>query len=162
MSTRIPAAGLRRAAFVWQFAAVVVLPLWLLVGYAIWGPGLAGFLGISLLAPLLVVALLALAALFTARASVRRPRMLGPADTAVLAVVTVAVAGFGFFTPATPWFGVLAVAGVLGGFWLGGSELVTEIRTGMRRTLADLGFGPTEVRSAIDAGEYVVIKPSER
>ena len=143
MSTRI-LAGIRRAAFVWQFAAVVVLPLWLLIGYAIWGAGLGGFLGISLLAPLLVVAQLALAALFTARGSVRRPRMLGLADTAVLAVVTVAVAGFGFFTPITPWFGVLAVAGVLGGFWLGGSELVTEIRP------------------AIDAGEYVVIKPSER
>jgi hypothetical protein len=162
MSRRIPASGVRRAAFLWQFAAVVVLPLWLLIGYAIWGAGLGGFLGISLLAPLLVVAQLALAALFTARGSVRRPRMLGPADTAVIAVVTVAVAGFGFFTPATPWFGVLAVAGVLGGFWLGGWELVTEIRTGMRRTLADLGFGPTEVRPAIDAGEYVVIKPSQR
>lgn len=162
MSTRIPAAVIRRAAFVWQFAAVVVLPLWLLVGYAIWGAGVGGFLGISLVAPLLLVAQLALAALFTARASVRRPRMLGLADTAVIAVVTVAVVGAGFFTAATPWFGVLAVAALLGGFWLGGWELVTEVRTRMRRTLADLGFGPTDARPAIDAGEYVVIKPSQR
>ncbi len=162
MSIRIPAAGIRRAAFVWQFAAVVVLPLWLLVGYAIWGAGLGGFLGLSLLAPLLAVAELALAALFTARASVRRPRMLGLADTAVIAVVTGAVAFAALFTAATPWLGVLAVAGLLGGFWLGGRELVTEIRSGMRRTLADLGFGPVESRPAIDAGEYVVIRPSQR
>jgi hypothetical protein len=162
MSARIPTAGVRRAAFVWQFAAAVVLPLWVLTGYAVWGGGVGGFLGISLLAPLLVLAQLGLAVLFTARAAVRRPRMLGLADTGVVAVLTAAVVGVGFFGPATTWFGVLAVAAVLGGFWLGGYELVTEIRTSMRRTLADLGFRPPEPRGSVDAGEYLVIKPSER
>jgi hypothetical protein len=79
-----------------------------------------------------------------------------------VAVLTAAVVGVGFFGPATTWFGVLAVAAVLGGFWLGGYELVTEIRTSMRRTLADLGFRPPEPRGSVDAGEYLVIKPSER
>jgi hypothetical protein len=162
MTTRILPAGVRRAAFVWQFAAALVLPLWVLTGYAIWGAGVGGFLGISLLAPLLVIAQLGLAVLFTARASVRRPRMLGAADTGVVAVLTAAVIGFGFFGPATTWFGVLAVAAVLGGTWLGGYELVAEIRTRMRRTLADLGFRPPETRRSLDAGEYVVIKPSQR
>lgn len=161
MSTRI-LAGIRRAAFVWQFAAVVVLPLWLLIGAAIRGAALGDFLGISLVAPLLLVAQFALAALFTARASVRRGRMLGAADTAVIAVITVAVVGVGFFSAASGWFGVLAVAALLGGFWLGGWELVTDIRARMRRTLADLGFAPPEVRSAVDAGEYVVITPTQR
>jgi hypothetical protein len=88
--------------------------------------------------------------------------MLGSADTAVIAVITVAVVGFGLFTAAGPWFGVLAAAGLIAGFWLGGRELLTDIRTGMRRTLADLGFAPAEVRPAVDAGEYVVIKPTQR
>ncbi|HEV7622813.1 MAG TPA: hypothetical protein VGO26_01645 [Amnibacterium sp.] len=162
MSARIPIAGIRRAAFVWQFAAAVVLPLWVLTGYAIWGAGIGGFLGVSLLAPLLVVAQLALAVLFTARASVRRLRMLGLADTAAVAVLTAAVIGVGFFGPATTWFGVLAVAAALAGLWLGGYELVTDVRARMRETLAAFGFRPPEVRPSIDAGEYVVIKPSKR
>ena len=162
MSARIPTAGIRRVAFVWQFAAAVVLPLWVLTGYAIWGAGVGGLLGISLLAPLLVVAQLGLAVLLTARSAVRRARMLGLADTGVLAVLTAAVVGAGFFGPATTWFGVLAVAAMLGGYWLGGYELVTDVRTRMRRTLADLGFRPPETRASMDAGEYLVIKPSDR
>lgn len=160
---RFPA--LRRAAFVWQFAAAAVLPLWLLVGYALWGAGLGGFLGIALLAPLAVVALLGVAVLVAARGSVRRTRMLGGADTAVSAVLSAAVVGFGFFGPATTWFGVLAVAAALGGYWLAGWELVTEIRTRMRAALAAFGLGPQApqaARTPIDAGEYVVLKPSDR
>lgn len=162
MRARIRTSGIRRAAFLWQFAAIVVLPLWLVTGYAIWGRGLGGFLGISLLAPLLAVGQLALAVLFTARAAVRRVRMLGLADTGVVAVVTVAVAGIGLFTPATAWFGVLALAGVLGGLWLGGRELAADIRIRMRGALADFGLRPDEARPALDAGEYVVVKPSHR
>ncbi|MGN6742628.1 MAG: hypothetical protein ACTHJL_04940 [Amnibacterium sp.] len=160
---RFPA--LRRAAFVWQFAAAAVLPLWLLVGYALWGAGVGGFLGIALLAPLAIVALLGLAVLVAARGAVRRTRMLGGADAAVLAVLTLALVGFGFFGPATAWFGVLAVAAVLGGYWLAGWELVTDVRTRMRQTLAAFGLAPQTAQAArtpIDAGEYVVLKPSDR
>lgn len=157
--------AVRRAAFVWQFAAAVVLPLWLLVGYAVWGAGLGGLLGITLLAPLTVVGLLGFAGLLTARSAVRRARMLGSADAGVLALITAALVGVGFFGPATTWFGVLAVAAVLGGWWLAGWELVIDVRTRMRRTLAAFGLGPEAAepsRTPIDAGEYVVIKPSDR
>jgi NADH:ubiquinone oxidoreductase subunit 4 (subunit M) len=51
---------LRRAFWYWQFAAALVLPFWLLTGYAIWGAGTAGFLGVAILAPLTVVATLGL------------------------------------------------------------------------------------------------------
>jgi hypothetical protein len=88
--------------------------------------------------------------------------MLGLADTAAVAVLTAAVIGVGFFGPATTWFGVLAVAAALGGLWLGGYELVTDVRARMQETLAAFGFRPPEVRPSIDAGEYVVIKPSKR
>ncbi|HEY8319602.1 MAG TPA: hypothetical protein VIG76_12300 [Amnibacterium sp.] len=162
MIRTVPGALIGRAAFVWQFAAVVVLPLWVLTGYAIWGGGLGGFLSVTLLAPLLAVALLALAAIFTARATVRRRRMLGAADSAVIAVLTVVLTGFGFFGAATAWFGVLAVAALIGGFWLAGRELVTDVRTRMRQTLAAFGYASQPARTPIDAGEYVVIKPSDR
>jgi hypothetical protein len=153
---------IRRAFFVWQFAAAVVLPLWVLLGYALWGGGAGGLVAVTLLTPLLVIAQLGLAALLSARASVRRARALGWADVAVIAVLSLAVVGLGFFGPAMTWFAVLAVAAVLGGYWLAIAELVTEVRTRMRATLASLGYEPQPAHTPIDAGEYIVIKPAEQ
>ena len=148
---------LRRAFWYWQFAAALVLPLWVLTGYAIWGAGTAGFLGVAILAPLLVVAVLGLAALLSARKSVRSGRALGWADVGVLAVLSLAVIGAGFFGPATTWFGVVAVAALLGGYWLAATELVREVRTRVRTTLTTLGVRPPVGPG--DAGEYIVLPP---
>jgi hypothetical protein len=153
---------IRRAFFVWQFAAAAVLPLWVLLGYALWGGGVGGLLGIALLAPLIVVTQLGLAVLFTARASVRRSRALDWPATGALALFSAAVVGLGFFGPSAAWFGVLAVAAALGGFWLATVELVREVRARMRATLASLGYPPQPAPKPLDAGEYVVIKPSPR
>jgi hypothetical protein len=149
---------LRRAAWYWQFAAALVLPLWVLTGYALWGAGTAGFLGVAILAPLTVVATLGLAALLTARRSVRATRLLGWADAALLAAFSLAVIGAGFFGPATTWFGLLAVAALLGGYWLAATELVRELRTRMRSTLSALGIQRPE--PPMDHGEYVVLPPA--
>jgi hypothetical protein len=148
---------LRRGFWYWQFAAALVLPLWVLTGYAIWGAGTAGFLGVAILAPLTVVAQLGLAAVIAARRSVRASRMVGRADAAVLAAFSLAVVGAGFFGPATTWFGVLAVAALLGAYWLAVTELVTEVRSRVRTTLDALGIRrPVQPR---DAGEYIVLPP---
>lgn len=147
----------RRAFFVWQFAAAVVLPLWVLTGYAIWGSGKTGFLGIALTAPLLVVTCLALAVLFSARGRIRRSRALDWPDVGVLAAFSLAVIGAGFFGPGTAWFGVLAVASALGGLWLATTELVTDVRSRMRETLTALGYRPPAFRGPVDHGEYVVL-----
>jgi hypothetical protein len=148
---------LRRGFWYWQFAAALVLPLWVLTGYAIWGAGTAGFLGVAILAPLLVVAQLGLAAVLVARRSVRASRMVGRADAAVLAAFSLAVIGAGFFGPATTWFGVLAVAALLGAYWLAVTELVTDVRSRVRTTLDALGIRrPVQSR---DAGEYIVLPP---
>jgi hypothetical protein len=149
---------LRRAFWYWQFAAALVLPLWVLTGYAIWGAGTAGFLGVAILAPLLVVAVLGLAAVLTARKSVRASRMLGWADVGVLAVLSLAVIAAGFFGPATTWFGVIAVAALLGGYWLAATELVAEVRARVRTTLSAMGIRP-QVEQPMDAGEYIVLPP---
>src|SRR4051794_23294175 len=134
---------LRRGFWYWQFAAALVLPLWVLTGYAIWGAGTVGFLGVAILAPLLVVAELGLAALFTARKAVRDARALGWADVGVLAAFSLAVIGSGFFGPAATWFGVFAVAALLCGYWLATIELVREVRSRVRITLSSLGVGGT-------------------
>jgi hypothetical protein len=148
---------LRRGFWYLQFAAALVLPLWVLTGYAVWGSGTAGFLGVAILAPLLVVAQLGLAAALVARRSVRASRMVGRADAAVLAAFSLTVIGAGFFGPATTWFGVLAVAALLGAYWLAVTELATEVRSRVRTTLDALGIRrPVQPR---DAGEYIVLPP---
>lgn len=148
---------LRRGSWYWQFAAALVLPVWVLTGYAIWGAGTTGFLTVAILAPLLVVATAGLAVLLSARKSVRAARALGWADVALHAVYSLAVIGAGFWGPATTWFGVLAIAALIGAYWLATTELVTEVRTRVRTTLSALGIGRPE--PPVDHGEYIVLPP---
>jgi len=152
--------ALRRAFFAWQFAAAAVLPLWLLLGYAVWGASVGGFLSVVLLAPVVLVVELALAALFSARAGVRRQRALDLPAVAVLSAFQLGVIGLGFFGPASSWFGLLAAVAAIGGFWLGARLLARDVRSRVQETF---GVPPqTPSRAPIDAGEYVVIKPSAR
>ncbi|MGN6444538.1 MFS transporter permease [Amnibacterium sp.] len=156
--------ALRRAFFAWQFAAAAVLPLWLLLGYALFGASVGGFLTVVLLAPVVLVVEVALALLFSARAGVRRARALDLPAVGVLAAFQAGVIGVGFFGPATAWFGLLAAAAAIGGFWLGGTLLVRDVRTRVQETMTAFGVPPRSrtARPPIDAGEYVVVKPSAR
>ncbi|MGT2426588.1 hypothetical protein [Amnibacterium kyonggiense] len=155
--------ALRRVFFAWQFAAAAVLPLWLLLGYAVFGSSVGGFLSVVLLAPIVLVVELALAALFTARAQVRRARALDLPAVGVLAAFQVGVVGVGLFGPATAWFGLLAAVAAIGGFWLGGTLLARDVRARVRETMTAFGRPPVQVRrTPIDAGEYVVVKPTTR
>ena len=127
---------LRRAFWYWQFAAALVLPLWVLTGYAIWGAGTTGFLGVAILAPLTVVAVLGLAAVNSARKSARTSRLLGWGDVALNATFSLAV---------------------IGAYWLAAIELAREVRIQVRTTLTALGVQqPLQPR---DAGEYIVLPP---
>jgi hypothetical protein len=157
------AASVKRGFFVWAFAAAAVLPVWVLVGYALQGSTVTGLLGVLLLAPVVLLVELGLALLFSARTAVRRARALDGPAIGVLAAFQAGVIGFGFFGPATAWFGVLAFAAAVAGFWLGGRLLLADVRSRVRETMA--GFGapvPEQPRRTIDAGDYVVIKPSSR
>lgn len=151
--------ALRRGFFVWQFAAVAVLPLWLLVGYALWGASVSGLLGVLLLVPGVLVVELGLALLLSARGEVRRARALDWPAIGLLAAYQAGVIGFAFFGPASAWFGVLAVAAAIAGFWIGGRLLVEDVRRSVRRATAAFGPSTPVQRTPIDAGEYVVLKP---
>ncbi len=148
---------LRRAFFVWQFIAAAVLPLWVLLGYAIWGGTTTGVLAVLLLVPIVALVELGLALLFSARAGIRRSRAVDPPALAVLVVFQLAVVGFGFFGPATPWFALLAAGVAIGGFWLGTRLLVRDVRAKVQELRA-----PYTARRPVDAGEYVVVKPASR
>ena len=156
-----PAMVLGRVLSRWQWLAAAVLPLWLLIGYAVWGDSFGGFLSILLLAPVVLVVEAGLALLFSARrrvaaggAAVRR-HLDAPALVS-LSAFQAGVVGIGFFGPATPWFAVLAAVAAIGGAWWGGRLLVRDVRRRVDDLRAPAGRRP------LDAGEYVVVKPTAR
>jgi hypothetical protein len=156
--------AIRRAFFRWQFVAAVALPLWVLVGWATWGVGTTGFLGVALVAPVILVAELVLAGLFSVRGSVRTTRALGWPEIAALSAFHLSVIGAGFFTPATPWLAVLAVVTALIAFWVGVRVFLTDVRARVRENLRSFG-GPSFGRgqqqprptTPINGGEYIVL-----
>lgn len=160
VTPRSPLLAVRRAFFVEQFVAVVALPVWVIVGWSIWGP--AGVPGTVNLTPFLVVLLTvacqtALAVVFSLRATVRRQRAVSAADAAVLALLAAAVVGAGFFSAGVSAFLGAAVVIVVAGFWLGVVELLRELRARVRSTLSSLGITPRP--GPVDRGEYVVLPP---
>lgn len=153
--------ALRRAFFLWQFIAAAVLPIWLLIGYAVWGSSVAGLLGVVLVIPLVMIAEIALALLFSARHRIRASRALDGPAIGFLGAFQLGVVGFGFFGPGSAWFGVLAAAAAIGGIWAGSRLLVRDLRAKVRATFPGTRPQPAD-RTPIDAGEYVVLKPHTR
>ena len=76
---------IRRAFFRWQYLAIVVLPVWLAIGWAIFGGGGWGTLGLVLVVPLTVITLGVVALLMSVRPTVREQRALSWTDVGVLA-----------------------------------------------------------------------------
>ena len=88
----------RRVLFNTQFAATIVLPLWLLFGRVFFGVILGWHYAIGLfLAPLLFIFLAVVTTLTWARMSIRRARAVSRADAALLTAWYVSVLCYGFF-----------------------------------------------------------------
>jgi hypothetical protein len=154
----------RRAFFFWQFAAVVALPAWLLLGWAIWGSA-GDFAGIAIATPFLVLALLGVAGVTFARKSVRTQKAVSWMDVAVAGVWHVFVIATGFFGPGTAAFAALSVAAGILTFWATTWQLVDETRKRVKTVFETIQRGavPYQPRQTpIDAGEYIVLKPGER
>src|SRR4051794_7323569 len=152
----------RRAFFYWQFAAIVALPAWILLGWALWGRA-GEFVGIAIATPFLVLALLAVAGLTYARKSVREVRAVSWIDIPVSGVWHVLVIATGLFTPFTSALAALSVAAGIAAFLAVSWQLVTETRRRVRRVfqLIDQGGSPSARQAPIEAGEYIVLRPPE-
>ena len=156
---------LRRAFFYWQSAAAVVLPLWLLIGWGIWGSSRAELFGIAFTAPVLVIALLAVVGLIFARKSVREKRAVSWLDAGTLGLWHALLVALGFFGPGANWFAVAAVVAAMVAFWAAGWQLVTETRRRVRLALDEIQRaaapqgGPA--RNTVSAGEYIVLPPEK-
>jgi hypothetical protein len=131
-----PALGLRRALYRWQFAAVVVLPAWLLVGWAAFGSGGWELLLVMLAAGALGVALLVTLGLVRARRSVRTARAVSPTDAVVLGVLTLAVVGTGTYSVVSTWCAVVAALAAVALIALAVRQLLAETRQRMQEVIA--------------------------
>lgn len=129
---------IRKAFFGWLFPAAVLLPVWLLIGWAAFREGSGwSFFGLLLLCPLLCFAQLAIGGILVARRSVRDSRAVSWQDAGLLTGWHICIVAFGFFPPgATPWFAVLGVLFFIGLFWVGLAELAIETRARVAQAFA--------------------------
>ena len=123
---------IRRAFYRWQFIAAGALPLWLLVGSAIFGSGAWAVLGIFFGAVLIGLGMLLVALVVYARKEVRTQRAVSLADAGVLALWHALIIAIPFSTDASGWLSVLVIVFGLVVFWFAVWELVDSARRRMR------------------------------
>jgi len=154
---------IRRAFYYWQFIAVIVLPLWVLVGRGIFGSSVGwDFVLFLLLCPILALALLAIAGLTTARKSVRSQRAVSWIDAGVLTAWHAAIIAYGFVDATV--LAALVIVVAVAAFWIALWQLVTETRN--RFTSLVEGFErdaqrPTNPGERLDNGKVIILEPDE-
>ncbi|MCX7522119.1 MFS transporter [Microbacterium sp. STN6] len=160
---------LRRVIYRWQVVAAVVLPLWLVVGTAIFGSSAGDTLSLLLFAPLLALGMLAVAGLIFARKSVRSSKAVSWADAGVLLLWHASIVATGLRLPGVSWYGVLIVVAGLAAFWLAVWQLVTETRRRVSGVMdaftqaAAGAAGSAEHRSpSVDASGPVIVVEEHR
>ncbi len=156
---------IRKAFYWWLFPSAVVLPAWLLIGWAAFSQGSGwSFLGLLVLCPILFIAMLVVSGIAMARRSVRQRRAVSWWDVLVFGLWHLSIIGFGFFVPvATGWFAVLGILLFIAAFWVVMWELLTETRTRVQATFAAYERAarpqvPAEPAVPVDDGEYIVIE----
>ena len=156
---------LRRAFYWWLFPSAVVLPAWLLIGWAIYGNGGWSFLGLLIACPILFIAMLAIGGIISARKSVRDARAVSWYDVGLLAAWHVSIIVFGFYIPgASGWIAVLGILLGLATFWVSLWQLLVETRARVQLTFDayERAAQPDQMRppqaGAVDGGEYIVIE----
>jgi hypothetical protein len=118
----------RRAFYYWQFIAAIALPVWLLVGWGVFGGSGWGLIGLLVVCPVAFLALIAIASLIFARKQVRAQRAVSWLDVGILTAWHLAIVGIGFYGPGATWFAVGAVVLGVAAFWIVVWELLTETR----------------------------------
>ncbi len=156
---------LRKAFYWWLFPSAIILPAWLLIGWAIFGSGGWTFLGLLIACPILFIAMLAVGGIIYARKSVRDAKAVSWLDVGLLTAWHVAIVAFGLFiVGATSWIAVLGILLGLTVFWVSLWELLAETRERVKVTLDayERAARPDQVNRPepgfVDGGEYIVIE----
>ena len=126
---------IRRIFHRWQLIAVVALPIWLAIGWALFGGGGWGTLGLVVVVPVSFVTLGIIALLINVRPTVREQRALSWTDVGVLAGLHLAMIGTGFYGASATIFGVFAILFAIAAFWIAVWQLVND---GAKRVQASM------------------------
>jgi hypothetical protein len=129
---------LRRIFFYWQFAAAVVLPAWLVIGWPIFGAGGWAVLGVFFGAVLLGLWLLTVSLLIVARREVRASRAVSWPDVGALAVWHALIIAVGFYAEVAPLLSIILILVGVGVSWLVGWELYTAARRRVREVMVEI------------------------
>jgi hypothetical protein len=156
---------LRRAFFGWLIPSAFLLPLWLLVGWAVFNAGGWAFFWVLFLAiPGVFLWQLILTLLVRARGTVRAQRAVSWWDVLGFTVWQGLVVSLGFF--AETWWAPVMVLAIVAGvalFWLALWQLWSEARPSrlVMRTADGIAYIPPQ-RGAADASPEEVIVITEK
>ncbi|WP_308493795.1 MFS transporter permease [Microbacterium terrisoli] len=136
---------MRRGLFAWLLPAAIVLPVWLVVGWAIFNAGGWAFLGVIFFAaPAVLVGEVIIALLIRARPTVRSFRAVSWWDALWITVWHLLVIAYGLFLQAA--FAPILVGAIiafLALFWSSLAQLWNEARGSFSRLSP--GSGPADV-----------------
>jgi len=104
---------LRQAFFRWLIPAAFVLPLWLFIGWIIFGASPWALLWVLISAPIVFIGQLVLTLLIRARGTVRTDRAVSGTDAAVVGAWHALIIALGVFDSAW-WWPILAVTVAVG------------------------------------------------
>ncbi|CAD5995470.1 hypothetical protein [Agreia sp. COWG] len=159
---------IRRAFYLALFPAAVVLPVWMLVGSALFDGGGWQTLGVLLGAIVLFVAMSVISGIMFARSSVRAAKAVSWLDVTIQAALYAAVVALGFNTSATPGILAALIVVAVAGFWVSVWQLFSETRRRMQevfsafetaQTPPSAGFASGRAPlGARNDGEYIVIE----
>lgn len=128
----------RKAFYYWQFAAVVVLPIWLMVAASIFKTTAWQVLGATFGAVMIGFGLLVVGLLFIARKEVRLEKAVSAADVGVLTGWHLLIVLMGVYSVSAPWLSALVVLVGLAAFWFAVWELFDAARTRVREAMVYL------------------------
>lgn len=152
---------LRRAFFGWLIPAAFLLPLWLLIGWAVFNAGGWAFLWVLFLAiPGVFLWQLLLTLLVRARGTVRAHRAVSWWDVLGFTVWHALVISLGFF--AEDWWAPVMVVAILAGvglFWLALWQLWSEARPSrfVLRTSEGMAYIPAAEASPEQSDREVIV-----
>jgi hypothetical protein len=146
---------LRRIFYSWQFIAVVVLPVWLLVGATLFGDSGWAVVGTFFAALGIGFALLVVSLLIFARAEVRSAKAVSWADAGVLSLWHGLIVAAGVAAGAAPELTFLVLLVGLAAFWFTLWELLTSARRRMQAMINLVDATAQSYSGPLDAGHLI-------
>jgi len=164
---------IRRAFYRWQFLAAIILPVWLLIGWAIYGSGSGwGVVGLLLVVPIAFITLGVVALIIAARPAVRAAKAVSWIDVAVLGVWHGLIIATGFYGPGATTFAVLAIVGAIAAFWISIWQLLGDSARRFTATMSEFErlaaqqqrgeMGPNSGSRPFEGGDEEIIVIRER